>query len=202
MGAVGTPSGDLPGVTLEQLVEALPAVPYPTLRKWVARAVEAGELVREGSTTATRYRLPAAPGPALVVVEVMSAVTTEGKTHIEVTPPDWVTDTKMQAAFRKHQAVPSPPIVAETAGEPPWLAAELAPSRNSVTLSDVRWLHEQACQTLEPWPAWAEQVTPVLVRHLHRKAAEVAELRGQPPPPIELVAGHTVSWHAVTCGAA
>jgi hypothetical protein len=31
----------------------------------------------------------------------MSAVTTEGKTHIEVTPPDWVTDTKMQAAFRK-----------------------------------------------------------------------------------------------------
>jgi hypothetical protein len=35
------------------------------------------------------------------VNEVMSAVTTEGKTHIEVTPPDWVTDTKMQAAFRK-----------------------------------------------------------------------------------------------------
>jgi hypothetical protein len=170
MGAVGTPTGDLPGVTLEQLVEALPAVPYPTLRKWVARAVEAGELVREGSTTATRYRLAAAPGPALAVVE--------------------------------HQALPPPPIVAETAGEPPWLAAELAPDRHPVTLSDVRWLHENACQTLEPWPAWAEQVTPVLVRHLYRKAAEVAELRGQPPPPIELVAGHTVSWHAVTCGAA
>ena len=170
MGAVGTPSGEPPCVTLEQLVEALPGVPYPTLRKWVARAVDTGELVREGSTTATRYRLPSATGPALLVVE--------------------------------HQALPSPPLVAETSGEPPWLAEELAPARNMVTLSDVQWLHEHACQTLEAWPAWNEQVTPVLVQHLYRKAVEVAEIRGQPPPPIELVAGHTVSWHAVTCGAA
>ena len=35
------------------------------------------------------------------VNEVINAVTIVGKTHVEVTPPDWVTDTKMQAAFRK-----------------------------------------------------------------------------------------------------
>jgi AraC-like DNA-binding protein len=35
------------------------------------------------------------------VNEVLSAVTTEGKTQTEVTPPEWVTDTKMQSAYRK-----------------------------------------------------------------------------------------------------
>ena len=35
------------------------------------------------------------------VNEVINSVTTVGKTQNEVTPPDWVTDTKMQAAFRK-----------------------------------------------------------------------------------------------------
>jgi hypothetical protein len=171
MGAVGTPSGEPPGVTLEQLVEALPGVPYPTLRKWVARAVEAGELVREGSTTATRYRLPAAHGPALAVVE--------------------------------HQALPSPPIVAETAGEPPWLKAELEPARHPATLAEVRWLVEYWRESLQAGePAWEREITPPLVLNLHRAAVVAAEARGQPPPSVELVARHTASWHAVTCGAA
>ena len=38
------------------------------------------------------------------VNEVMSSVTSTGKTQDEVTPPAWVTDTKMQAAFRKLSA--------------------------------------------------------------------------------------------------
>ena len=35
------------------------------------------------------------------VNEVMNAVTTAGKTQNEVTPPEWITDPKMRAAFRK-----------------------------------------------------------------------------------------------------
>jgi hypothetical protein len=46
-----------PSLTFGELVAALPEVNDRTAQRWVAAAVEAGVVIREGSTTATRYRL-------------------------------------------------------------------------------------------------------------------------------------------------
>ena len=50
------------GVTLDAVQARLPRVPRRTVRRWLTTAVEAGVLIREGRTTAVRYKL--APAPA------------------------------------------------------------------------------------------------------------------------------------------
>lgn len=152
-----------PSASLGELLLELPGVPYATLRKWICRAIDAGELVREGSGRATRYRLVSTPAVP--------------------------------------QSVP-PPAAATPADEPPWLAAELAPGRHPATLEDLLWLQQHGADTPAGEFVWGRDATPWLVEALHTHAVEVANARGQPPPPVEIVARHTVTWHAVTMGAA
>jgi hypothetical protein len=164
-----------PSATVPELEQVLPDVAPRTLQLWLREAIDAGLVVRSGAARATRYEL--APGV------VVPAPTLQAQLF----------------SAEPAEAPPDPVPVVDDPRELDWLEPLLAPERNPITLSDVRWIHEQHVQTLGSWPTWQRECTPPLVRHLHRIAAKEASSRGQPPPPLEMVAGHTVAWHALTC---
>ena len=167
-----------PSATVPELEQVLPDVAPRTLQLWLREAIDAGLVVRSGAARATRYEL--APG-VVVPAPTLQAISAPLVEAVLVESP------------------PDPVRVVDDPRELDWLEPLLAPERNPITLSDVRWIHEQHVQTLGSWPTWQRECTPPLVRHLHRIAAKEASSRGQPPPPLEMVAGHTVAWHAVTC---
>ena len=210
-------SGVPTGATLEQIVVRLPGVPDRTLRRWIARAVEGGQLVRSGSTTATRYTLaadvvpPVAP-PAVSVVPLVEV-------PVLTTPPPSVVPPEPVIVL-EHLA-PAPPPTPEPEPEPdeelvptltstpdlddlpeeewwPWLAAAVDPSQFPREVEDLRFQRANYAIRLGDLDSWNLACTPELVPKLAAVAEREARRRKVRPPPIEVVARHTTAWAIAT----
>jgi len=226
------PVGPVGGVTLEAVAAGLPEIDYRTVKRWVARAVEAGDLVRTGNGKAVRYWLP---GTAPTVVEApasspprerkvatpapaplsLARVELPAPTVVEVArpaapppPPAPVVVTlspsrspvvePARPAAPPPRPTPRPAVVAETQPPADWLERVLAPDRHpDERLVLEFYLSGPHARSIGIPAAW-EQETPPLVMKLHKLATTEAKRHGHPPPPVEVVARHTVAWYART----
>ena len=184
----------------------------------MADAVEAGLVERVGSARATRYCLPVAVAQAErsnsqtfdhSLVEVAQAV--EPKVRIdphfqgEPTPLPVVVEiaphkppTVRVAGVERAPVLTVGPPPTRAPAAPPWLSRVVAPDKHPDELLALRCLMDGPfAQRVGPETCWAQEVTSPLVLKLHRVAVDEAQRRGQAPPPVELVAGHTSSWFAV-----
>jgi len=213
------------GATLEQIVERL-GVPVATARKWIARAVEAGQLVRSGCTTATRYVLaaevevPPAPPARLVVVEpkvVEQAPPVEVpeppapvppvEEEVEV-PVELVEHPVGQHDLDEPPEVEVPAIVPPATADDldavpeetwwPWLASAVDPDRFPREREDLRFIRANYAIRVGDLAAWNQSCTPELVPRLAEIAGREARRRGDRPPPVEVVARHTTAWALAT----
>jgi hypothetical protein len=201
------PVGAVGGVPLEQVAGQLPEVDYRTVKRWVARAVEAGDLVRVGNGKAVRYWLA---GRATSVVATTSADAVAARkpepakrapvslAPLEVHAPG-VVELPAPVA-RPPRPTPPPPVVAEQPGAD-WLERVLAPNRHpDERLALEFYLSGPHAERIGVPVAWQEE-TPPLVLKLHKVATAEAKRYGQPPPPVEIVARHTVAWYSATMSA-
>jgi len=93
---------------------------------------------------------------------------------------------------------PRPAVVAETQPPADWLERVLAPDRHpDERLVLEFYLSGPHARSIGIPAAW-EQETPPLVMKLHKLATTEAKRHGHPPPPVEVVARHTVAWYART----
>lgn len=212
------------GVTLEQIVERLPGVPVATARKWIARAVERGQIVRSGRTWQTRYALaatvvpPVAP-PAASVVPPVEAPVVEPDDLAEVpvltTPPPSVVPPEPVIVL-EHLAPTPPPapepdeeLVPMLTSTPdlddvpeeqwwPWLAAAVDPAQFPREVEDLRFQRANHAIRLGDLDSWNLECTPELVPKLAAVAEREARRRKVRPPPIEVVARHTTAWAIAT----
>lgn len=174
-----SPGGSVP---LEELEKRLPGVSSRSLQVWLREAIDAGLVVRTGAARATRYALAAVgPAPAPAVVAVTVAPPSSPTVDVE----------------------PVRPLVAYTVPEKPapapdWLRQAVAPERHPDEILRLKFLLAGPyAKSVGQANVWAAEVTPSLVPKLHTVSSIEAKRRGQPPPPIDVVARHTSAWFAV-----
>jgi hypothetical protein len=179
------------GVTAEDVLARMPGVSLRTVQALIHKAVEEGRLVRTGAARATRYHLPAAVGARPVEVVTPAAV---------VAPTPAPAPATTMPAARPEVEKPKPtPRRDEPATR--WLEVALAPERDpDEVLSISFYMDGPHAFSLGRETAWRQEVTPQLVPKLFRLASAEAKRMGQPPPPIDIVAGHTHAWYAATAG--
>jgi hypothetical protein len=198
-------------VPFEEIEKRLPDVSHRTAERWVSDAVDAGLVVRTGAARATRYGL-AGPAPAALPVEPASS-TPVVVTITPVAAP--VVEPARPLVAEKPAARPvvapavepkplslarisPPPVVAEKPPASDWLDVVLSPERHPDDVLSLRfYLDGPYANDVGQGNVWASDVTPGLVAKLHTTATAEAKRRGQPPPPIDLVARHTSAWFSV-----
>jgi len=187
-----------PPVSLEDIETRLPGVPRRTVLRWMAEAVDAGLVVRTGAARATRYEIAATsspPGPAPARPLSMRPVSLPetAPATVSIPAPSTVATTSPQRLSV---------VVEQKPPEPKWLEDVLDPGRHRDELLAAEcfmagpWAHSIGLRT-----AWDAEISRPLVLKLHAVATSEAKRRGQPPPPIDVVAGHTVTWYAVAAQA-
>ena len=211
---------DSPPVPLEDVEKRLPGVPRRTVLRWMADAIDAGLVLRLGAARATRYALapPAtavvsistapmieAPKPEPVVVrldppapQAPAARAPMSMARIEIPKPAAVVPVPPPPP--PPRPTPPPPVVAEQPAEE-WLERVLSPERYPSERFELECYLSGPHATRIGFPiAWAEETKPLVLK-LHRVATAEARRQGQPPPPVDLVARHTVAWYAATLSA-
>ena len=203
-------------VAIEEVAKRLPGNTTRTVLRWMADAVEAGLVERVGSARATRYTLPVAVahaerllgpiGPTknlplpIEVVEVAQAsllvIISPPPVVVEITPS--TSPTVRVSAVERAPVLTVGPSPTRPPAAPPWLSRVVAPDEHPDELLALRFFMDGPhAQRVGLEACWAQEVTSPLVLKLHRVAVDEAQRRGQAPPPLELVAGHTSSWFAV-----
>jgi len=192
-------------VGLEQIEKRLSGVCLRTARRWIAEAVDAGLVVRTGSARATRYSLASslghvAPAPAVERIEAPRPLPAPAPAVVvrltPATPP--VVVVEQPRAPMSFARLAPPPVVEERPPAPDWLRVAVSPERHPDELLCLRFfMAGPYASSLGLDRAWASDVTPGLVLKLHNAASTEAKRRGQPPPPVDIVAGHTSAWFAV-----
>jgi hypothetical protein len=210
-------------VALDEVAKRLPGVSQRSVQVWLSDAVEAGLVERVGSARATRYTLPVAVAQAeplevkkfsrlnlLTVerpaVEVAKSVSQLTDLPVEPTLPPVVVEiapstspTVRVATVERAPVLTVGPSPTRAPAAPPWLSRVVAPDEHPDELLALRFLMDGPfAQRVGLETCWAQEVTSPLVLKLHRVAVDEAKRRGQAPPPVELVAGHTASWFAVS----
>jgi hypothetical protein len=203
----------LPGgsVPVDEVEKRLPGVSSRSVQVWLREAIDAGLVVRTGAARATRYGL-AGPAPAALAVEPASS-TPVVVTITPVAAP--VVEPARPLVAEKPAARPvvapavepkplslarisPPPVVAEKPPASDWLDVVLSPERHPDDVLSLRfYLDGPYANDVGQGNVWASDVTPGLVAKLHTTATAEAKRRGQPPPPIDLVARHTSAWFSV-----
>jgi hypothetical protein len=186
----------------------------------MADAIDAGLVLRLGAARATRYALapPAtavvsiatapmieAPKPERVVVrldtpapQAPAARAPMSMARIEIPKPAAVVPVPPPPP--PPRPTPPPPVVAEQPAEE-WLERVLSPERYPEERFELECYLGGPHAARIGFPiAWAEETKPLVLK-LHRVATAEARRQGQPPPPVDLVARHTVAWYAATLSA-